>query len=214
MKSSKVRLPITIWSDFICPWCYIAKSRIRRLQKDLSKELALEIELLPFQLYPQVPREGIDKKVFATRTKPGMGKSLRAEAAIEGIELNYHLIDTIPNSLEAHRLLYLIPEARRKRNLAEAIFQAYFEKGVNIGIPDELMSIARIAEVPQDILDEYYNEETGRQEVLSLINSAKDMYIRSVPVVILDHQFQIPGLQSYEVWEQYIRRAIRIKDKD
>ena len=204
------KIHISIVSDFICPWCYIGKSRLHRLQKNLASEIDMEFEMLPFQLYPAIPKEGADKSLFAKRTKPGMGRSLRAEAAEEGIDLNYDLIERIPNSLEAHRLMYLASDYNDLMELSLRVFRVYFNFGIDIGSPTQLIESLVSSGIEEGVFETFLTSEIGKEEVDFLIQQSKERHIRSVPAITLNHRFQIPGLQSYEVMEKYIRRAVAL----
>ena len=86
-------IQIEFFSDFICPWCYIGKSRIGRLKEKLKDEFELEINLRPYILYPGIPKGGSPKSIFSKKTKPGMGRSLKHESSSENIDLAYNRIE-------------------------------------------------------------------------------------------------------------------------
>lgn len=206
-----ITVHIEFISDFICPWCYIAKARLERLAKMVSNDLQIEVELLPYVLYPFIPKGGTPKSDFAKKVKPGMGRSLKTEATLEGIAINYKLIETIPYSFEAHRLMALIPDYNLKYDLAKKIFQAYFEKGFNIEDHPLLCELALECGVENKILSAFQNSDAGFDDCQQSIAKIRDEYIRVVPSLRLDHQFLIPGLQSIDVWENYVRRAAEIQ---
>ncbi|MFK7775286.1 MAG: DsbA family oxidoreductase [Saprospiraceae bacterium] len=197
-------------SDYICPWCYIGKARLERVKETLKDEINLEIEVSPFLLYSSIPIGGVDKSVFSKKSKPGMGRSLRDEAKLEGIEINYKNIERIPNSLAAHRLTWLV-KPTLKYELAKKIFHAYFEDGKNMEEIDFLLEQAKLVGVDHNILEKFATTEEGKIEVNLAIHNAKEAFISVVPSFRLDHIFLIPGLQSIEVWEKYIRRAAKIQ---
>lgn len=200
-------------SDYICPWCYIGKARLERVKQILKDEINLEIQVSPFLLYPSIPKGGVDKAVFSKKSKLGMGRSLRAEANLESIQINYKKIERIPNSLEAHRLTWLV-EPALKYELAKRIFHAYFEDGKNIGQVDFLMEQAKLVGVDKNILEKFASTAAEKDEVDLAIRNAKDEFVSVVPSFRLDHNFLIPGLQSVEVWEKYIRRAAKIQQRE
>lgn len=204
------KVKVEIISDYICPWCYLGKTRLEKLQEKLKDEIQLNLDIKPYILYPHIPIDGSPKKEFANRTKPGMGKSLRAEAKIEGIEINYKLIDKIPSSREAHRLTWLITEAQQKYLFAKTIFYNYFEKGDDIGDKSYLLALAKVLQIDKNIIVAFENSTKGAKEVEQSIQESKEEFISVVPSLRLNNQFMIPGLQSIEVWEKYIRRAAKI----
>lgn len=213
MEKKLLTVHLEFISDYICPWCYIGKARLEKVKKILKNEINLEIQVSPFLLYPSIPKGGVDKAVFSKKSKPGMGRSLRGEAKLEGIEINYKNIQRIPNSLEAHRLTWLI-EPTLKYEFAKRIFHAYFENGKNIEDASFLIEQAQLIGVDKNILEKFASTNSGKEEVNLAIHNAKEAFITMVPSFRLDHNFLIPGLQSVEVWEKYIRRAAEIQQRE
>lgn len=193
-------------SDYICPWCYIGKARLERVQEQIGADVHLNIDVKPYLLYPSIPIGGVPKAVFASKTKPGMGRSLRAESEVEGIEINYKKIERIPNSLEAHRLTWLTA-ADKKYELAKGIFKGYFEEGQNIEDQDYLIEQAKSVGVAKKTIGLFFSTESGKQEVLSSIQNSKEHTATVVPSLRLANKIMIPGLQPSDVWATYIKRA-------
>ena len=211
MEKHKTTVHIEFISDYICPWCYIGKARLERVRETLANEIDLEIELKPYLLYPAIPIGGVDKSVFSKKTKPGMGRSLKAESKIESIEINYKNIERIPNSLEAHRLTWLTKPSK-KYELAKRIFHGYFEEGQDIEHHDFLIEQAQKVGIDKNTIGKFFSTDAGKTEVAKAIQDSKNEFITVVPSLRLDHQFLIPGLQSDDVWEKYIRRAAEIQN--
>ena len=199
-------------SDYICPWCYIGKARMERVRESLDGKINLEIEVKPYLLYPNIPRGGVPKEVFAKKAKPGMGRSLRAESEREGIAIRYKNIERIPYSLEAHRLTWLT-EPDLKYELAKRIFHGYFEKGQDIEDHDFLIEQAKAVGVPKKTIGLFFSTEAGEKEVNDFIQNAKEEFVTVVPSLRLNRKILIPGLQTAELWENYITRASRIQKK-
>ena len=205
---------VDLVSDVICPWCYIAKTRLERVEKELKDELILVKNVLPFLLYPNIPAGGIHKSAFAGKTRPGMGRSLRIEANKEGIEINYRLIENIPNSLEAHRLLWLAGKGGKQYTLARNLFRAYFEEGQNLEDPAVLLAEAGKSGVEEAVIRRFGQAEAGRIEVLAAIEEIRnERYITVVPTFILNDQHLITGIQSDEVLSKYLLRAAALGKK-
>lgn len=204
---------IHLISDFICPWCYIGKARLERLKTALKHEIELNIFHRPFQLYPNLPIGGVPKSAFAKKTKAGMGRALRAEAKAEGIEINYKNIDYIPNSLEAHRLTSLVADREQQFALAKGIFQAYFEQGEDIEDLDVLVKQGRRAGIEKALLSEFLFTDIGAKEVQEYLAATSEEFITVMPTLRLDNKILMPGLQPYDTWESYIRRAGELANK-
>lgn len=208
----KNQVTIEVLSDFICPWCYIGKIRLNRIKEVLQNELTIHIKLRPYVLYPHIPPEGSPKSEFATKTKPGMGRSLRAEAEIEDISLNYKKIDRIPYSVEAHRLIELINDPQLEWEMSLAIFEAYFEHGLDIGDRDVLKHIAENTKVPQSIITQFYISEDGKIATDQKLIEIKKEYVSVVPSLKFNNAIWLNGLQSDDVWINYIRRSAKMGD--
>lgn len=206
-----ITVHIEFISDFICPWCYIGNARLIRLREKLAGTIQLEIVPKPYILYPHISKGGLLKEHFAKRTKPGMGRSLKYEAARESLEIKYKNIERIPYSLEAHQLMALIPDNTVKNKLAKRIFINYFENGQDIESHNFLIEEAKKLGVNKEILGRFEFTDEGLETCQAFIKQAKDDFINIVPSLRLDHQFLIPGLQEIDVWEKYIRRAAEIQ---
>jgi predicted DsbA family dithiol-disulfide isomerase len=200
-------------SDFICPWCYLGKVRLERVRQLVKDEIQLDIEVKPYVLYPHIPKGGLPKADFAKKTKPGMGRSLRHEAKVEGIEINYKNIERIPYSLEAHRLVWLIPDKEKKYELAKKIFHGYFEEGRDIEDHDYLTDLGKSIGVSQSIIGQFLFSDQGLAEVQTAIQQTKEEFISVVPSIKFDRKILLPGLQPVEVWENYVRRAAKIQNR-
>ena len=157
----KKKVSLKFYSDFICPWCYLGKIRLQRVMEELKEEIECHVELMPYILYPHIKPEGAPKAEFANKTKPGMGRSLREEAKQESIEFNYKLIDRIPYSLEAHRLVWIVDDQALKYDLSTQIFYDYFEKGINIGDRKYLVDMAIKKGIKDSLLAQIDNADFG-----------------------------------------------------
>lgn len=205
------KVHIELISDFICPWCYIGKARLERVRAALADDIQLDIEVKPYILYPHIPSGGLPKADFAKKTKPGMGRSLKYEAGIENIQINYRHIERIPYSFEAHRLVSLLKDSTKKYELAKQIFHDYFEKGQDIENSDYLQIVGKKAGLEKALLSTFLFTDIGADTVQAAIQASKEEFIRVVPSIRLDGKIVLPGLQTAEVWERYIRRAAQLK---
>lgn len=211
-------LTIEIFSDVICPWCFIGK---RRLDQALDGEVGTDVVLRwrPYQLYPKAPESGWDRQDFVRRrygAEADAGRApgrIREEAEQEGLELRYDRIGRVPNTLLAHRLMELAALNDCQNALAEALFVGYFCNGKDIG---DLVTLAELgAEVGLD-RDEIQKELTGSfglEVVKQQLQRAPDVGVVGVPGYLLGGGFLLPGAQSVDTMRQIIARAkIRLSD--
>tara|TARA_B100000963_G_scaffold88812_1_gene76384 strand:- start:7235 stop:7876 length:642 start_codon:yes stop_codon:yes gene_type:complete len=211
-------LTIEIFSDVICPWCFIGK---RRLDKALLGETGDDVALRwrPYQLYPGLPPQGRDRRAFIRRRYgaaadptqiPGR---IREEAEQEGLELRYDLITRLPNTLLAHRLMELAALRDCQDALAEALFVGYFCRGEDVGDTDTLLNIGVQAGLDGQESEQVLAGDFGLAEVKQQLQRAPDVGVAGVPGYLLGGGFLLPGAQSVDTLQQIIARAkIRLGD--
>ena len=123
---------IEIYSDLICPWCYIGKRRMQAALKLLGKDFTPKIVWRPFQLNPDMPLEGMNRKTYRTKKFGSWERSMELDAKVvavgetEGILFAFGRIERTPNTLDAHRLICLAEKEGIQDAVVEALFLAYF----------------------------------------------------------------------------------------
>jgi len=203
---------IEIFSDVICPWCFIGKKRLdNALVSELDEDVVLRWR--PYMLYPKLPVEGINRQEFLTRrygdtADPGrIPERIRIEAEGEGIELRFDLIGRTPNTMLAHRLMEFAHTLGRQHDLAERLFQAYFCEGKDVGDIDELVKQGAEIGLPAADTSSYLSGEEGLAEVTSQLQRAPELGVSGVPGYYLADAFLLPGAQTSETMLQIIRRV-------
>jgi predicted DsbA family dithiol-disulfide isomerase len=142
-------LVVDVISDLICPWCFVAKRRIERAASILGK--SIEMRWHPFQLNPEMPVDGLDRRVYRSAKFGSWEQSQQLDAQVAaagkevGIEFRHDLIKLTPNTFRGHVLLAaaLRGGLQIQNQVAERLFQAYFLKGEDVGDPGTLLGIAR-----------------------------------------------------------------------
>jgi predicted DsbA family dithiol-disulfide isomerase len=141
-------VPITITSDFICPWCLIGERRLLAAITSLPEGIALATEWLPYELNPEMPVGGMDRKTYRT-LKFGSWERSRAldaqtvaAASDTDVSFDYNAIARTPNTFLAHRLSWLAAQEGKQRAVVDAILSAYFERGRDIGDLETLIAVA------------------------------------------------------------------------
>lgn len=208
-------LQIEIFSDVICPWCFIGK---RRLDQVLQSELGDGITLRwrPYLLYPNLPEEGMDRLELLTRrygaaADPGkVPERILEEAGAEGIELRFDLIKRTPNTLQAHRLLEFAQVCNVQQQLSERLFLAYFCEGKDVGNRDVLVALANEVGMDEKATSTYLAGQEGTAAVREQLSRAPELGISGVPGYYLADSFLLPGAQTSEVMGQIITR---VKDR-
>jgi len=176
-------------SDFVCPWCFIGT---RRLEKALDGK-PVDVAYRPFLLDPTIPLEGVDlrerlQQKFG-RDPEGMFGRVEAAARETGITLDFSKVRRYPSTVRAHAL---VAKAKDPRVLANALFEAYFLQGRDIGASDVLAELAGSAEV----------EETHLELVRKRAREASEEGITGVPFFIFDGKIAVSGAQPPEVFQK------------
>jgi predicted DsbA family dithiol-disulfide isomerase len=212
MTEHAAPLNIEIFSDVICPWCFIGKRRLdRALQDGLGDQVTLRWR--PYQLQPGIPEEGLDRLAYLQRRYGPDADSGRApgriaeEARSEGIELRYDLIKRMPNTLQAHRLLEFAHDHGRQHDLAEALFVAYFCRGQDVGDEATLLALGVDAGLDGAEALQYLDSGGGVTAVAAQLARAPEIGISGVPGSYLADSFLLPGAQTSDVMAQIIGRV-------
>jgi len=185
--------------------------RIERVAQLLEGEIKLDIDIKPYILYPHIPPHGSPKKEFASKTKPGMGRSLKYEAKEEDIAINYRKIERIPYSFEAHRLAWLIDDRLVRFELSKQIFHDYFETGQDIANEEYLIQTAKSFDVSKETIGRFLDPSLATNEIHNYIHNLRSEGITLVPSIRFTPQIVLPSLQPIDVWINYIRRAAKMQ---
>ena len=196
---------IDIYADPVCPWCFIGK---RRLERTLAArdDVNATISWRPFQLNPDMPREGMDQTNYLISKFGGLERAVKFHDAIaaagqsERIAFNFDRIRHTPNTLDAHRLIRFAGSHGRQSNIVEALFSAYFMEGENIGDHDVLIRIAHRVGLDGHTVSSYLASSDDQPEVAAEDLRARRMSIDAVPCFIINGQYAISGAQEPEAF--------------
>ena len=199
-------IKIDIFSDTICPWCYIGK---KRLDKAISKFSHEEFEMTwrPFQLNPNMQADGMERKEYLV-SKFGSEDGAKTvyediynEGLKENINFQFDNIQVTPNSFNSHRLLALAYQKNIQNEVIEDLFQSYFLKGMDIGDPTILLDIAKNHQINEDEFKQYLTDKNNIEPLANEELEARRMGINSVPTFIVNQQLVINGAQQVENFE-------------
>lgn len=202
-------MKIEIWSDYVCPFCYIGKRRLELALKEAN--IDAEIVYKAYQLDPYAKteanlsaHEALAKKYGITTTKAKqMNENVKEQAKTVG--LNYNIEDMqYPNTLLAHRLVKFAETKGLDKELAEAFFKAHFIDAKNIGLKDTLVELAR--KVGLDNVDEVLNSDIYSSDVVLDIKEAKDIGVRGVPFFVINRKYAISGAQPLNVFQDSLKQ--------
>lgn len=196
---------LDILADPICPWCYIGKAFLDRALEQRPDHPFL-ITWHPFQLNPDMPKDGIDRRSYLEAKLGGQAGAVDAylpvieKAREAGLELNLDLITVTPNTLDAHRLIHWAGIEGRQTAVVSMLYRAYFKDGRNIGDPEVLADIADSAGMDAAMIQRLLGSEADVREVVDRDAAARGMGVSSVPTVIVGGQHAVPGAQPTALW--------------
>jgi predicted DsbA family dithiol-disulfide isomerase len=202
-------LTIDVISDVICPWCLIGK---RRLERALGNRPAV-VRWHPFQLNPDMPREGIDRKSYRIWKFGSWERSQELDAQVaaagrgEGIAFNFDKMARTPNTLDAHRVIWLAGERGVQDAVVEALFLAYFTEGRDLSDRLTLAEIAAEAGLDRVEVDGLLAGDGGLDIVRSGEEQARRLGVSGVPFFVVNGRVALSGAQPPELFLQTFEQA-------
>src|SRR5471030_1465943 len=164
-------LHIDVISDVICPWCFIGKRRLEKAVATLDRQHEVRVRWLPFQLNPTMPKEGISRKEYRTKKFGTWERSLELDAQIaaagktEGIHFASDRIERTPNTLDAHRLIWLAEKQGVQDAVVEALFKGYFTEGRDISNRQTLLDVVAEAGLNRHQAEAVLNGDEGMEAI-------------------------------------------------
>ena len=202
-------IKLDIMSDPICPWCYIGKAHLDRALQD-HPDHPFAIEWHPFQLNPDMPREGMDRRSYLERKFGGKEGAVRAYAPVvehaekAGLNINFEAMQRTPNTLDAHRLIHWAGIEGRQTAAVSALFKAYFVDARDIGDAEVLADIADSIEMDAAVVARLLKSDVDAQDIRDRDAHSRKMGVNSVPTFIVANTHAVPGAQPPELWAQVI----------
>ncbi len=213
MNQSGALLRIEIYSDVICPWCYVGKRRLERALGQLEDRVKAQISWRPFQLNPTMPEEGMDRTLYL-RAKFGsldafgqMKEHLLAAGVEEQIPFAFEKVLRTPNTFLAHRLIRYGEQQGCQDAVVESLFRGYFAEGSDIGSVPVLGQLAGRAGLDVAAVESFLHSEEGTTEVKAEEAAGRKLGIRGVPYFVLNGSLSISGAQSPDIFLSAIQQA-------
>lgn len=204
---------IDVWSDVVCPWCFIGKRRLEKALAEIDKSIPIEIRHRAFQLDPTATEIRNTKDLLAEKYGlPPEGVNQMQEHVCkiaDGEGLCYDLSNTNSgNTATAHRLLAWAREIGKGQELLEIMFRNYFERSKGLFTEVELLEAAKAAgldttEAKSIINSDKYSESLSEDQAI-----AQEIGIRGVPFFVFDQKYGISGAEAFEVFQETIAKAL------
>jgi len=217
MSESSAGLRIDIVSDAICPWCYIGKRQLERALETLSSEgLRFSVHWNPFQLNPDMPKEGRDRAAYramkfgsAERARE-LDERVAGAAANVGLGFRLDLMLRTPNTLDAHRLIWFAGRENVQDAVMESVFAAYFTQGSDIGDRDVLADCAAQAGMDRAAVADFLASDVAAPEMLAADRAAREAGVNGVPSFFLDGYGLYSGAMPAETMAEALRKGHQI----
>jgi len=203
-------MQIDIYSDIVCPWCYVGKRRLERALTVVGGNR--KVTWRPFQLNPTMPLVGMDRTTYL-KAKFGsleafgrMEEQLLAAGAGERIPFAFEKIERTPNTFAAHRLVWYAAQHGKQDAVVETLFRAYFLEGKDVGELKTLTHVAAEAGLDRTETDAFLASDKGVGEVTEEEAVGRRLGIRGVPYFVLNGRVSIAGAQTPDIFVSAIRQ--------
>jgi predicted DsbA family dithiol-disulfide isomerase len=214
MDQTARRGRIDIISDAICPWCFIGKRQLERALDLLEKDrLRFDVYWNPFQLNPDMPAEGVERQKYREAKFGGPERARQIDqrvteaAANVGLEFHLDRLTRTPNTVDAHRLIRMAGQKGVQDAVVEALFEAYFCNGADLGDAAKLAEIGQQGGLDPEEVRAMLAGDEHRREVLSGDQMARNAGIQGVPSFALQGHVLFSGAVPAHEMADAFRRA-------
>ena len=203
-------IKIIILSDPICPWCYIGKKCFDEAIKQFESHY-FSIKWLPFQLNPNMPKEGMDRKNYLIKKFGNEKKTIEVYTPIVNkfnenkIDFDLSKIQTTPNTFNANQLIYWGQLEDKGNDVVENLFKAYFLEGKNLGDINCLIEIGMKSGLTKKITPTVFENTKDIKIVQDIENKYRKAGVSGVPTFIINNDYVVPGAQSREFWQEVLK---------
>ena len=209
-------MKVEIWSDIVCPFCYIGKRKFETALADFAGKDKVEIEWKSFQLDPEMDnKEGLNVHEYLGKRKGGtpadgkrMNDGMTAAAAEVGLQYDFDN-GIINNTMNAHRLLHWAKAAGLQNELKERIFKAYYTEGIDTADITELVRLAKETGLDPLQARKVLEENLYVKEVLQDQQEAVELGVQGVPFYVFNRKYAVSGAQPSEVFAQVLNKALQ-----
>jgi predicted DsbA family dithiol-disulfide isomerase len=205
---------VDIWSDLVCPWCYVGKRRFEKALERFDHRADVEVVHRSFQLNPAAPRDRTSDRremlMQKYRLSPAQVEEMDARmtqvAAAEGLE--FQLQGTVTgNTFDAHQLVHLGRERGMQDPVVERLYRAYFTEQRSLFTPESLVDLAADAGLDRDEAADVLRSNRYAEAVAADIATARRLGATGVPLFVADDRYGISGAQAPEAFLEVLQRA-------
>ncbi len=207
-------IQIEIYSDVVCPWCFIGKRWLEQALETVGYAQQTDIAWRPFQLNPTMPKEGMDRRDYldakfgGTEARRAIQERAAKAGEANGIVFAFDRIERTPNTFDAHRLHWIAQQQGKHDDLVEALFYAYFTEGRDIGDDQTLVDVATETGLDREAVARFLASDQGIENVRVEEAAGHRLGIRGVPYFVVNGTHGISGAQPPDRFVSVLRNAV------
>lgn len=211
MTTAPIRLDI--FSDPVCPWCYVGKANLDRALAD-HPDHPFAIQWHPFQLNPDMPAEGVSKRAYLEQKFGGKARvdaiheRLREVAKSAGVDMDPDKPQRMPNTLNAHRLIHWAGIEGVQQAVVNALMRAYWTEGRDIGDLPTLADIAGENGMDREATLRLLQSDADADDIQARDQDARRKGVNAVPTFLIAQQYVVSGAQPPETWGKVIEELM------
>ncbi len=205
---------VEIYSDLVCPWCYIGEARFDRALETFPHRDQVEVVLRPFQLDPEAPVPGTPLISYLEGRYGAQARAMMEQAGeaaeAEGLAVDWEQAQ-VANTLDAHRLLRMVvwkEGAEVQRQLAKALFRLHFVQGGDLSDPEVLASLAERQGLDRQEVGAFLASDEGMEATRDAMEYARGIGISSVPTFVFQGRWGIRGAQPPEAFTRMLDQVL------
>lgn len=208
------KLKVEIWSDIVCPFCYIGKREFEKALEQFPQKEALDIEWKSYQLAPDmgdnkgknVVESLAESRGFSVEESRSMNQNIAERAKEVGLDYNFE--SALPvNTMKAHNLAHFAKQHNKQDEAEELLFRAYFTEGKNLSDTDVLLDLGKQLDLDTEALKKALDTLQYEEDVRSDIYEAFQVGVRGVPFFVFDRKYGVSGAQSHQAFLETLEKS-------
>lgn len=209
-----MNLTVDVISDVICPWCLIGKRRLEKAVAALEGQHEVRVRWHPFQLNPTMPKEGISRRQYRIEKFGSWERSQQLDAKLiavgkaEGIQFAFDKIERTPNTVDAHRLIWLADQHGCQDAIVEGLFRAYFTEGRDISNRTTLIDVVVDAGLERQVVEAMLNIDEGMDVIADAGEMSRRHGVSGVPFFIINDEIILSGAQQPDTFLEAFRQVM------
>jgi predicted DsbA family dithiol-disulfide isomerase len=207
-------LTIDAVSDFVSPWCFIARRRLARALEQVRGAAEPNLRWAPFELHPAIPKHGMELKAYlrglfgSTEAARPLLAALTEAGERDGIRFQFDRVKSVPNTRDAHRLILFAERQGREQEIVDGLFTGFFEQGRDIGQRGVLAEVATDAGLDAAGVREYLAGPEGTSEIAVRESGVRALGFEGVPAFVFNDRVAVVGPAETGVLLEAIDKAL------